>query len=149
MIHHYFGTKHGLFAAAHELPFNPSELIDDLIDGPRDTLGERIARFYITVIGAPGTPAVSMIRAAATNEAAARMLREFIENLLLVHAERLAAGPDPRLRMALVGSHMIGIVFARSMIGISELVSASDEPLVAAVAPAVQYSLTAGVLGSP
>ena len=154
LVHHYFGTKQGLFAAAHALPFDPESLVATLLEGPEAQIGERIARFYIGVLAAPGTPAVSLIRAAATNDDAATMLREFIEDILLRHADRLARPPQARLRVALVGSHMIGLVFARTMVRVGDLADAADEDLVAAVAPVLQHYLKApeldtDVQGSP
>jgi AcrR family transcriptional regulator len=146
LVHHHFGTKASLFAAAHELPFDPDGLIEAVTDGPADELGERLARFYVEVVGAAGSPAVSLIRSAATNETAARMLREFIEDVLLAHAGRLAPGPNARLRVALAGSHMIGLVFARGLIGVGELRDTDDERLIAAVAPVLQHYLTAAKL---
>jgi hypothetical protein len=77
------------------------------------------------------------------------MLREFIESLLLSRASMLSDAPDARLRLALVGSHMIGLVFARSVVGVSELAAAGSEHLVAAVAPVVQHYLTAPDLTLP
>lgn len=143
LVHHHFGSKVSLFAAAHELPFDPEHLVEAVVAGPVESLGERLARFYVTVVGTPLSPAVSMIRSAATNDTAARMLREFIEDILLGHADRLARAPESRLRVALAGSHMIGLVFARSLVGVAELRDADDEALIAAVAPVLQHYLTA------
>ena len=143
LVHHHFGTKVALFAAAHELPFDPADLVAALADGPPESLGERLARFYVTVVGAAGSPALSLIRSAATNETAARMLREFIEDILLDHADELAVGPDARLRVALAGSHMIGFVFARTLVGVGELKDAGDDLLIATIAPVLQHYLRA------
>ncbi len=142
LIHHYFGSKQGLFAAAHEIPFDPTRVIAQLAAGPRSELGERVARFYLTVMGVPGSPAISLLRAAATNDAAARMLGEFIEDLLLGHAGELTDADNPRLRLALVGSHMIGVIFARSMVGVPELSEADPEVLIDIIAPVLQRYLT-------
>ena len=117
-----------------------------LTAGPTESVGERLARFYITVVGSAGSPALSMIRSAATNDTAARLLREFIEDVLLNHADELAVGPDARLRVALAGSHMIGFVFARSLVGVAELQRTDDEVLIAAIAPVLQHYLRASAL---
>ncbi len=105
-------------------------------------MGERIVRFYLTMLAVPGAVPLSLIRATATNEAAARMLGEFIEDALLSRAETLIKLPDARLRLALVGSHMIGVVFVRNVVGIPELAKADIELLVAALAPTIQRYLT-------
>lgn len=142
LIHHYFGTKQGLFAAAHEIPFDPSQAIRAIASGPESELGERLTRFYLTVVGAPDSPALSMIRAAASNETASQMLSEFIEDLLLTHAASLTSAANPRLRFALAAGHLIGIVFARNVIGVRDLAEPDLEVLVAAIAPTIQHYLT-------
>ena len=142
LVHHHFGSKQDLFAAAHELPGNPAQLIEAIATGPRDQMGERIVRFYLTFVGVPGSQPLSLLRAAATNEAAARMLREFIGEALLSHADALIDLPKPRLRVALIGSHMIGLIFARTMIGIPDLADTDLDGLVSAVAPTIQRYLT-------
>ena len=46
-------------------------------------------------------------------------------------------GPDPQLRMALAGSHLIGLLFTRELIGIDTLEQVTSDELVEAVAPAI------------
>ena len=140
LIHHYFGTKQDLFAAAHELPVSPADMIATVVGGPEDAVAETVVRLYLGVLAGPGSPALSLIRAAATNESAARMLGEYIESVLLGNAHKLTDLPNARLRVALLGSHMIGLVFARSLIGISELQLDIDE-LVPILTPMVDRYL--------
>ncbi|HEX2131257.1 MAG TPA: helix-turn-helix domain-containing protein, partial [Actinophytocola sp.] len=50
MVNHWFGSKEGLFAeAVLKLPFNPRDVVERLLDGEVDSLGERIVRTFITV----------------------------------------------------------------------------------------------------
>lgn len=142
LVHHHFGTKEELFAAAHEFPVSPRLFLAAISAGPREEMGERIVRFYLSLIDVPGSAPLSLLRAAATNEAAARMMREFVDRVLLRHAESLTDLPDARLRVALVGSHMIGVIFGRALIGVPELVRRPAEELVAAIAPTIQRYLT-------
>lgn len=141
LVHHYFGTKQTLFASAHELPFNPAELIARIATAKPENLGKEIARLYLTVVGAPDSPVLSLIRAAATNEAAARMMREFIEDLLLRSAANWIDAANARLRLTLVGSHMIGVVFARSIVGIPTLVALDVGTLIEAIGPTIDRYL--------
>jgi AcrR family transcriptional regulator len=148
LIHHHFGTKQDLFAAAHELPFNPGRLIRDVASLPDDQRAEAIVRLYLTVLGAPGSPALSLLRAAATNEAAAAMLREFLVSVLLENAHRVINFPDARLRIALLGSHMIGLVLARSVLGLPEVGDIEAEALIPKLVPMVERYLFAPDLTS-
>jgi AcrR family transcriptional regulator len=150
LVHHHFGTKDELFVAVHELPMSPKQFLTAIGSGPREEMGERIARLYLSVIAGPDAAPLSLLRAAATNDAAARMMREFVEDLLLRHADELIDLPQARLRLALVGSHMIGVVVGRALIGIPDLARKDVDDLVAAVAPTLQRYLTdPDVFGAP
>ncbi len=145
LVHHHFGTKESLFAAAHELP-DPEAMLAPIFSGPPAEMGEQLTRFYLTLVAAPGSPAVSLIRAAATNEGAARMLREFLERGFLGAAERHLEATEPRRRLALCGSHLMGVVFGRVILEVPELAEPPIEDLVAVIAPTIQRYLT-GDLG--
>ena len=143
LIHHHFGAKQDLFVAAHQLPFDPAQLIEVLEGVPKEQRASEVVRLYLSAFGAPGSPALSLIRAAATNENAARMMREFLDAVLSENASALEVGPDARLRVALIGSHMIGVVFAREVVGLSELSTRDNEELVAVLSPTVDRYLRA------
>ena len=141
LVHHHFGTKHSLFVAAHRLPVDPARLVKGLADLPRDQLAPQIVRLYLTTFGAPGSPALSLLRAAATNESAARMLREFLGEVLLEHASSLIPYPDARLRVVLLVSQLIGVLFTRHAIGIPEVADLEVEELVVLLGPMVDRYL--------
>jgi AcrR family transcriptional regulator len=141
LIAYHFGTKEQLFVAVHELPINPSDLAL-LIDGPNDEIGQRVARFAMTMLAADDSTAVSLMRSSASNPAAAAMLREFIEGALVEPiAERVDAS-DARERVALVASQILGVLFARHIVRVPELVSASVDDLVDLIGPVLQRYLT-------
>ena len=143
LVHHHFGTKQSLFATAHQFPVDPRALIDSVAALPVEARGEALARAYVEILMAGrASPAVSLIRAAATNEGAARMLREFVGDVFLANAERLTDESRPRLRVALIGSHMIGLAFGRSILGVRDLAAADSEDLITALAPTLQRYLT-------
>lgn len=143
LIHHHFGSKQDLFVAAHEFPFNPMQLIQGVMALPPEQRAEAIARLYLTVLGAPGSPILSLLRAAATNEAAAVMLREFLTSILLDNASQLIDFPDARLRLAMLGSHAIGLVLARSVLELPEVADADAEDLVSKLVPMIERYLYA------
>ncbi|MFE5797290.1 TetR family transcriptional regulator [Streptomyces sp. NPDC056503] len=144
LVHHYFGTKDEVFAAAIEVSFEPALVVPAILDGPREAVGERLARFFVGVWENPATraPLLAVIRSAVTHEAAAKVLRTFVLRRLL---ERIADGlavPDPKLRAELAASQMIGIVILRYVLQVEPLASADPERIVAEVAPTLQRYLT-------
>ncbi|MFC8509075.1 TetR family transcriptional regulator [Streptomyces sp. NPDC057411] len=144
LVHHYFGTKDEVFAAAIEVSFEPATAIPGIVGGPREAIGERLARFFVSVWENPATraPLLAIVRSALTHEAAAKVLRGFVLRRLL---ERIAADldvPDPKLRAELAASHMIGIAILRYVIQVEPLASADPEEIIALVSPTLQRYLT-------
>ncbi|GAA2963128.1 MULTISPECIES: TetR/AcrR family transcriptional regulator [Streptomyces] len=143
LVHHYFGTKDEVFAAAVELSFEPALVLPEILGGPAEDLGERLARYFIGVWENPVSrgPLLAILRSALTHEAAANVLRGFVLRRLL---ERIAADldvPDPTLRAELAASHMIGIAVLRYVVRAEPLASADPERIVAMVAPTLQRYL--------
>ncbi|WLQ34551.1 TetR family transcriptional regulator [Streptomyces castrisilvae] len=143
LVHHYFGTKDEVFAAAIELSFEPALLVPAVLEGDTDDVGERLARAFIGIWENPTTraPLLAVLRSALTHEAAAKVLRGFVLRRLL---ERVAAGldiPDATFRAELAASHMVGIAILRYVLRAEPLASAPPEKIVAMVAPTLQRYL--------
>ncbi|MFE2850659.1 TetR family transcriptional regulator [Streptomyces lavendulae] len=144
LVHHYFGSKDDLFAAAIEVSMEPALVVPAIVgDGP-EGIGERLARYFLGIWENPVSraPLLAVIRSALTHEAAATVLRGLILRRVL---ERVAADldvPDPTLRAELAASHMIGIALLRYVVRVEPLASADPETIVALVAPTLQRYLT-------
>ena len=139
LVGHHFGNKQQLFASAHELPFNPADLLDQVTALPPDQRPRALIDTFLRVVLADDSPGLSLIRAAATNESAAAMMREFITDVFLAQADRWELGPDGRLRLALAGSHIVGLVFGRNIIGIEPLHQADIDELADLITPAIEH----------
>lgn len=144
LVHHFFGSKADLFAAAMELPVNPSELIPSIVSGDVDELGQRIVRAFLSLWEEPKTRRrmLAVLKSAVRHEAAATMLRMFLTRELFGAVAKTLDAPDAGLRANLVGSQLVGLAMARYVIKVQPLAGASPEALVAAYAPAVQRYLT-------
>ncbi|MCY0927141.1 TetR family transcriptional regulator [Streptomyces sp. H27-H1] len=144
LVHHYFGSKDDLFAAAIELSMEPALVLPVIIGTGPDGLGERLARYFLGVWENPVTraPLLAVMRSALTHEAAAKVLRRLILHRLL---ERIAADlnvPDPTFRAELAASHMVGIAILRYVVQVEPLASADPETIIELVAPTLQRYLT-------
>jgi AcrR family transcriptional regulator len=81
---------------------------------------------------------VAALRSAVAGGEVADRVREFISTAMLAaFAERLP-GPDPRLRAALIGSQIAGLLVARYILAIEPLASAEPAQLVSAYGPTIQ-----------
>ncbi|MET8513370.1 TetR family transcriptional regulator [Streptomyces sp. NPDC005077] len=144
LVHHYFGTKDEVFAAAIEVSFEPALVIPAILSGGTNGLGERLARYFIGVWENPASraPLLAIMRSALTHEAAAKVLRGFVLRRLLERIAESLDVPDATFRAELAASHMIGIAMLRYVIKAEPLASAEPEKIVAMVAPALQRYLT-------
>ncbi|MET9697198.1 TetR family transcriptional regulator [Streptomyces sp. NPDC006529] len=144
LVHHYFGTKDDLFAAAIEMSMEPALVVPAIVGEGPDGIGERLARYFLGIWENPVSraPLLAVIRSALTHEAAAKVLRRLILRRVL---ERVAADldvPDPTFRAELAASHMVGIALLRYVVQVEPLASADPEDIVTLVAPTLQRYLT-------
>ena len=116
LVHYFYGTKEGLFAAAMQLPVLPSEILARAFGAARDRLGEdfraHVGEIMVaTMLRAWETAEVrtaflGLLRTAATTDQGLVMLREFVTSAILaslVRAAGLADDADGRYRAALGG----------------------------------------------
>jgi AcrR family transcriptional regulator len=158
LVHHFYGTKERLFAAAMSLPVVPGEIIMAMLSTERDRLGAEFpARIGEILVGTVlriwdvadiRTAFLGLLRSAATTEQGVVMLREFVTSTIvasLTQAAGLGDDPDGRFRATLVASQVVGLGFARYVLGLEPLATASSEDLVAAIGPTVQRYLTGDI----
>ncbi|QKG22796.1 TetR family transcriptional regulator [Actinomadura verrucosospora] len=141
LVHHFFGTKEGVFVEAMRFPVDPSVVLPQLLSLPRERLGEAIVRTFLQVWGDADrrAPLLAMLRSAMTNERAAAMMREFVTSALLGRAG--AAGDVPHLNIQAAVGQMIGVMILRYVLRVEPMASASEDELVALVAPTLQRYL--------
>jgi AcrR family transcriptional regulator len=146
LVHHYFGSKEKVFIAAMALPVDPSEMLPDVLAGDPDQLGERLARLFFGMWSDPAfrEPMLALLRSATTSERGAQVLREFVASALLGRVASAVDAPDAPLRVATAAAQLVGVAILRYVIGVPPLAAATDEEIVALVAPTLQRYLTGG-----
>jgi AcrR family transcriptional regulator len=175
LVHHFFGTKEGLFAAAMRLPLVPGELIDAaLAPGARPpgrSLGEHLMRMALSAwdVSEIRDTFLGLLRSAMTSEQATTMLREFIADSILGRLAEVAgpraagsagdpgspAGAEgraraegaegPDYRAALVASQVLGLALTRYVLRLEPLAAASQDELAVAIGPTLERYLTGTV----
>jgi AcrR family transcriptional regulator len=169
LVHHFFGTKERLFAAAMRLPVVPGELIAAALaarpGGPGDpggpgragageSLGEHLARTVLSTWDVHEFRDIflGLLRSATTSPQAMTMLREFVTETIVGQLSAVArpgdqAGQDgARYRASLVASQVLGLALTRYVLGLEPLAAASLDTLVASIGPTLDRYLT-GDLG--
>ncbi len=134
LISRQFSSKERLFLAA--VPGNRD--LERVAAGDRATLPDRIAHAFVRRMetGAVDDPLIALVRSAASDErAAADLLVAMQEHSAAVYRSVLspgapaAPGDDLDTRVALVGSHMIGVAFSRYIARTEPLASMPPEQL--------------------
>jgi AcrR family transcriptional regulator len=143
MVNHWFGGKEGLFTASLRIPIDPATILAEVVPGDPAHLAERILTRFLQVWDASGAAQFSaLIQSVATQETAARMLREFIGKVLVAKVVATVAPDRPELRATLAGSQLIGVAIARYVLKVEPLASADHATLIGAIAPNIQRYLT-------
>lgn len=144
LVTHFFGSKEKLFLAVVELPFETEHVVTDLLAGDRAEIGARLARFVVSVLWSAEKAArmVGLVRAAASEERAARLVREAITRDLLVPLAEGLGMDEPELRGALAASQTVGMLTGRNIVKLPALTALSAERLSAVLAPVYQHYLT-------
>lgn len=150
LVAHFFGSKQELFAAVVELPFEPAIALDQLHAAGEAGVGRRLAEFVLSILeSSDGRRTLTgLIRAAASEEQAARLIREFVTHRLLTPLADRVGRDHPDLRASLIASQIVGLTMTRHIVGLNPVVSAPRELLVDALAPVFEHYLS-GELDSP
>jgi AcrR family transcriptional regulator len=136
----YFGSKEGLFTAASRLSLDLGWVADIAVD----RLGPELVRHFLSRwdSGAGTDPFIGLLRAATTNDTAARLLRDVIAEQCHAPLVSRLPGPDAELRVGLVGSFLLGLGLSRYVLRQDALADVSPDIVAAAVAPVLQHYLT-------
>ena len=136
LVMHYFGNKAALFAAASQFEIN----FPVLMGVAPDRLADVLLPVFVEAWGPQG-PLLPLLRAAATNRAAAdALLTVFVSQV----APALATVTPDRApeRASLVGSQLLGVAVARYILGVPPLTVMSDAQLVEWLRPVIAHYLT-------
>jgi AcrR family transcriptional regulator len=150
LIAHFFGSKQELFVAAVECPFDPAEVMPGVLAADLATLGARLARLFVETWdrAASRNPLIAMLRAATSNEQAARLFRQFIAHELMTPLARRIDGPNAQLRASLVATQLAGLAIIRYVVKLEPLATEDAETVIAQLGATLQHLLTAELPGS-
>jgi AcrR family transcriptional regulator len=144
LVARFFGSKQKLFVSVMTLPFEPEVAFPEVLAGPRSQAGLRLARFAVGVLEDPQGRSVitGLLRAAASEPEAARMVRDLIARRVVAAISETLAVDDARLRANLVASLIVGLAMSRYIVRAEPLASLPPDAVVEAIAPNLQRYLT-------
>ncbi|MBI3215972.1 MAG: TetR/AcrR family transcriptional regulator [Mycobacterium sp.] len=144
LVHHYFGTKEKLFAAAIAIPIDPMTVLVPLRETPVAELGSTLPALLIPLWDSEmGAGLVATMRSLLAGADVA-LVRSFLQDI--VTAEIAGRVDDPpgsgRLRVQFVASQLMGVVMARYIVGLEPLASLPAQQVAETIAPNLQRYLT-------
>lgn len=156
LVHHYYGTKEALFAAAMQLPVIPSQALTAALSGHvpgSQGFGAHLVRSALSLWESDEIKEtfLGLLRSAVTSDQASLMLREFISDSILSTVARLtgldelARPAEAEYRASMVATQMLGLALTRLVLGLPAVVRASVDELAATIGPSVERYLTGDI----
>jgi AcrR family transcriptional regulator len=144
LVHHYFGTKEQLFAAAVHIPINPMDVIGPLCEVPVEELGYRILSTLLTLWDSEvGASFIATLRSILAGSEV-NLFRTFIQDVIAVHLGARVDDPPGSgvIRIQFVASQLVGVVMARYILELEPFASLPAQQVADTIAPNLQRYLT-------
>lgn len=145
MVHHYFGTKTQLFAAAIHIPIDPMTIIGPLGEVPVDQIGRVLPSLLLPLWDSElGKGFIATLRSILGGSNDVSLFRTFLQEVITAEVGSRVDDPpgSGRVRVQFVASQLVGIVMARYILELEPFKSLPVEQIVDTVAPNLQRYLT-------
>lgn len=151
LVHHYFGTKTQLFAAAIHIPIDPMTVIGKLQEVPVDQLGHTLPSILLPLWDSEiGKGFVATLRSIlAGNDVS--LVRSFLQDVIIGEIGPRVDNPpgSARVRIQFVASQLVGVAMARYILELDPFASLPVDQIVETIAPTLQRYLTSELPGLP
>jgi AcrR family transcriptional regulator len=144
LVHHYFGTKEKLFAAAVQIPIDPMDIIGPLREVPVDELGHKLPSMLLPLWDSEiGTAFIATLRSILAGSEV-NLFRTFIQDVIAVEIGPRIDNPPGSgvIRIQFVASQLIGVVMARYILKLEPFASLPPEQIADTIAANLQRYLT-------
>ena len=144
LVHHYFGTKEKLFAAAVHIPIDPMDVIGPLREVPIEELGHRLPSILLALWDSEvGASFIATLRSVLAGSEV-NLFRTFIQDVIGVEVgSRVDSPPGTGLiRVQFVASQLVGIIMARYILELEPFASLPPQQIADTIAPNLQRYLT-------
>ncbi|OBB04763.1 TetR family transcriptional regulator [Mycobacteriaceae bacterium 1482268.1] len=144
LIHHYFGTKTQLFAAAIHIPIDPMAVIGPIKEVPVERIGYVLPSILLPLWDSElGKGFIATLRSIlAGNDAS--LVRSFLQEVIAAEVGSRVDNPpgSGRIRVQFVASQLVGVVMARYILELDPFRSLPVELIAETIAPNLQRYLT-------
>jgi AcrR family transcriptional regulator len=141
LVSYYFGSKDQLFIAALDLPVNPADALEGVLEEGLDGAGERVLTLLLKVWDDPatGAPLAALFRSLGTRS---KVLSAMVESQMVKVVSAAIPGPDADLRATAFVAQVLGLVLGRYILKVEPMASAGHGEIIELVAPTLQRYLT-------
>jgi hypothetical protein len=145
LVHHYYGTKTQLFAAAVRIPIDPMAVLMPLRETPIEELGYKLPSLLLPLWDSElGSGFIAELRSvlAAGNEVS--LFRSFLQELIAVEVGSRVDNPPGSgiIRVQFAASQLVGVVMARYILELEPFKSLPVERIARTIAPNLQRYFT-------
>lgn len=144
LVHHYFGTKEQLFAAAIHIPIDPMTVLVPMRETPVEELGLRLPSVLLPIWDSEmGAGLIATLRSLIAG-ADVSLARSFLQDVVVREVgSRVDTPPGTgKIRAQFVASQLMGVVMARYIVQIEPFASLPAEQIAHTIAPNLQRYLT-------
>jgi AcrR family transcriptional regulator len=144
LVHHYYGSKRQLFAAAIHVPIDPMEVLRPLRDTPVEKLGYTLLSVLLPLWDSElGKGFIATIRSLLAGSEVS-LLRSFLQEVIAVEVGTRVDNPPGTglIRVQFVASQLVGVVVARYIIELDPFKSLPVEQIAETIGPNLQRYLT-------
>jgi AcrR family transcriptional regulator len=149
LVHHYYGTKRQLFAAAIHIPIDPMEVLRPLRDTPVEKLGYTLPSVLLPLWDSEmGKGFIATIRSLLAGSEVS-LLRFFLQEVIAVEVGARVDNPPGTglIRVQFAASQLVGVVMARYILELDPFKSLPVEQIVETIGPNLQRYLTGDLPG--
>lgn len=151
LVHHYFGTKEKLFAAAVRIPIDPIEVIGPLREIPVEELGYTLPSLLLPLYDSElGAGIIATLRSILAGSEV-NLFRTFLQDVIAVEVGSRVDNPPGSgiIRIQFVASQLVGVIMARYILDLEPFNSLPVEQIVDTIAPTLQRYLTGDLPNLP
>jgi AcrR family transcriptional regulator len=144
LVHHYFGTKEQLFAAAVHIPIDPMQVIGPMREVPIENLGLVLPSLLLPLWDSEmGSGFIATMRSLLAGSDVS-LIRSFLQDVISVEVgSRVDTPPGSgRVRVQFVASQLVGVVMARYILELDPFKSLPVAQIAETIAPNLQHYLT-------
>ena len=144
LVHHYFGTKEQLFAAAIHIPIDPMQVIGPMRETPIDELGLRLPSLLLPLWDSElGSGLIATLRSMLSGNDVG-LVRSFLQEVITREVGSRVDDPPGSgpIRVQFVASQLVGVVMARYILELEPFKSLPAALIAETIAPNLQRYLT-------